>query len=353
VNEVHVVVPAGIDDPHRPSGGNLYDRRLCDELPAWGWAVREHLVPGRWPTPDAVDQARFDDLLAGLPDRAVVLVDGLIASASESLAGTTGRLRVVVLLHMPDATDHVEATVLRAAAGVVTTSNWSRDRVMAQDGIPADHVWTAIPGVDPVRPSAGSTDGRNLLMVGPVTPAKGHDVLVAALGGIADLDWHCVCAGSVDLHPAFVRDITAAAATANVADRLEFAGALSRPDLNAIRARTDLVISTSRREAYGMAVAEGLAAGIPVVATEVGGHPEAVGHTPDGTIPGALIPIDDHARLAATLRRWLTDSTMRDQWRHSAAQRSRHLTGWSDTARDVSAALTAVAGEPNPSSTAF
>ena len=45
-SEVHVVVPAGIDDPLRPSGGNVYDRRLCEELPAWGWTVHEHSVPG-------------------------------------------------------------------------------------------------------------------------------------------------------------------------------------------------------------------------------------------------------------------------------------------------------------------
>ncbi len=43
---VHVVVPEGIDDPARPSGGNTYDRQVCRGLAALGWTVHEHAVPG-------------------------------------------------------------------------------------------------------------------------------------------------------------------------------------------------------------------------------------------------------------------------------------------------------------------
>ncbi|HUS21256.1 MAG TPA: hypothetical protein VMZ66_04500, partial [Aeromicrobium sp.] len=64
---VHFVVPAGIDDPKRPSGGNVYDRRLCEELPHRGWAVQEHPVSGTWPTPGERDRDRLNALLAELP----------------------------------------------------------------------------------------------------------------------------------------------------------------------------------------------------------------------------------------------------------------------------------------------
>ena len=40
--EVHFVVPAGIDDSTRPSGGNAYDRRVCRGLVSAGWTVRMH-----------------------------------------------------------------------------------------------------------------------------------------------------------------------------------------------------------------------------------------------------------------------------------------------------------------------
>jgi len=344
MSEVHVVVPAGIDDPARPSGGNIYDRRLCDELARWGWSVREHLVPGSWPSPDPADQNRFKELLAGLPDRSVVLVDGLIASAAESLVGAAGRLRVVVLLHMPNATERTEAAVFRSVAAVVTTSQWSRGRVIAQHGLPVDRVWAAIPGVDPVRPAVGSASGRNLLVVGPVTPAKGHDMLIAALAEIADLDWHCTCVGALDLAPDFVASLAAEAQRLGISDRIEFTGPLSRAALDDIRSQADLLVSASRREAFGMAVAEGLAAGIPVIATDVGGQCEAVGCAPDGTVPGALIPVDDAKRLASDLRRWLTDPAARNRWRNAASQRSEQLASWAKTAQTVSTVLSTIAG---------
>ena len=44
MSEVHFIVPEGIDDPARPSGGNTYDRRVRHGLAALGWAVHEHAV---------------------------------------------------------------------------------------------------------------------------------------------------------------------------------------------------------------------------------------------------------------------------------------------------------------------
>ncbi len=80
-----------------------------------------------------------------------------------------------------------------------------------------------------------------------------------------------------------------------------------------------------------MAVAEGLARGIPVVATEVGGQPEAVG--PTGA--GLLVPPGDVGALAAALRRWLTEPGLRERLRGAAADRRATLTTWPETARVV------------------
>ena len=50
---VHLVVPEGIDDPARPSGGNAYDRQVRRGLASLGWSVHEHAVAGAaspgWP----------------------------------------------------------------------------------------------------------------------------------------------------------------------------------------------------------------------------------------------------------------------------------------------------------------
>ena len=88
--------------PGRPSGGNIYDRRVCQGLVTIGWTVRECPVAGSWPQPDLVARAQLTALVAAIPDEAVVLVDGLIASTvPEVLVPAAQRLRLVVLVHMP------------------------------------------------------------------------------------------------------------------------------------------------------------------------------------------------------------------------------------------------------------
>src|SRR5690348_5391164 len=94
---VHFVVPDGIDDPDRPSGGNVYDRRVRDGLVEAGWRVHEHAVTGFWAAPGRSALAGLAGVLDTLPDGALVLVDGLIATpARDVLLPEADRLRLVV-----------------------------------------------------------------------------------------------------------------------------------------------------------------------------------------------------------------------------------------------------------------
>ena len=97
-------------------------------------------------------------------------------------------------------------------------------------------------------------------------------------------------------------------------------------------ADADLLVVPSRAETYGMVVAEALAAGVPVVATSVGGIPEALGRTPAG-VPGLLVPPDDSAALAAALARWLTDAGLRRRLRGAALSRREGLPDWAEDRR--------------------
>ena len=100
--KVHVVVPDGIDDPARPSGGNAFDRQVCRGLALLGWSVHENAVPGSWPRPDAAACTALAGVVERIPDDSVVLIDGLVAStAMEVLVPQASRLRLVVLVHMP------------------------------------------------------------------------------------------------------------------------------------------------------------------------------------------------------------------------------------------------------------
>ncbi|GAB3196238.1 glycosyltransferase family 4 protein [Nocardioides hungaricus] len=293
---IHLVRPAHVDDPARPSGGNVYDRRIADALGAV-----EHTTT------------------ATVPSGAVALVDGLLSSPP--LLAEARRLRVVVLVHLPR-WEPWEGPVLRAVAGVVATSRWTRDRLVARYGL--ERVAVAEPGVDPAPVAAGTAAGSSLLAVGAVTALKGYDVLAAALARLG-LPYRCRGVGSTALEPSFAAGLTG----------VELTGPMTRADLDATYAEADLLVLASRAETYGMVVTEALAHGVPVVASDVGGVREALG------CGGVLVPPGDAVALAVALRRWLTDPGHRAGLRAAAVARRTSLAGWDRTAAVVADALAA------------
>jgi glycosyltransferase involved in cell wall biosynthesis len=350
VTAVDVVVPDGIDDPARPSGGNAYDRRVCRGLAAIGWSVHEHPMPGSWPQPDAAARASLTGVIAEMPDGAVVLIDGLIASSvPEVLVPEAGRLNLVVLLHMPlgdglpgegvpDARIQ-ERVVLSAAVAVVTTSTWTRRWLLDRYALSPAQVHIAEPGVDAAEIARGTSAGGELLCVAAVTPAKGHDVLLAALASITDLPWRCVCVGTLTRDPGFVERLGRQAWNGGIGDRVRFVGPRTGADLDVAYAAADALVLATRAETYGMVVTEALARGLPVLATTVGGVPETLGRGADGSRPGLLVPPGDREALAAALRCWLSDTVLRQRFRHVARERRATLPGWSATAVQISRIL--------------
>jgi len=351
VTTVHVVVPEGIDDPARPSGGNTYDRRVCRGLAGAGWSVCEHAVPGSWPRPDAASYAALDGVIRAIPDDAVVLLDGLVAStAPELLVPQASRLRLVTLVHMPLGHDPAddeartrEGAVVSAAASVVTTSRWARRTLLELYGLPGERVHVAEPGVDAAGLAPGTASAGALLCVAAVIRGKGHDLLLDALATVPDLPWQCLCAGRLDRDPAFVEGLRRRVLDRDLADRVSFPGPLTGADLARSYRAADLLVLASRAETYGMVVTEALAHGLPVVAAEVGGVPEALGHAPEGDLPGLLVPPGDPAALGAALRAWLGDAALRERLRRAARERRASLSRWSTTASVVSAVLTEAA----------
>ncbi|MDG4810443.1 glycosyltransferase family 4 protein [Micromonospora sp. WMMD1120] len=340
----HVVLPGDIDDPATPSGGNSYDRRICAGLGEHGWTVREHAVPGGWPHPDAAARAALAGVLAAAPDDAVVLIDGLIASTvPDLLAAHARRLRLVVLVHLP-LDDEAEAHALAAARAVVTTSEWTRQHLATRHPTLADRVRAAPPGVRPAPPAPGSAAGDRLLCVAAVTQHKGYDVLVDALSTLAGRSWTMVGAGTLAREPDLVRRLRDRLDAAGLTGRARLVGPLTGAALDAAYADADLLVLPSRGETYGMVVTEALARGLPVLATRVGGVPEALGRAPDGELPGLLVPPGDSAALARALTRWLDDGALRARLRRAALARRDTLTDWPVTTALLAAVLKEVAG---------
>ncbi|MGV9347669.1 glycosyltransferase family 4 protein [Streptomyces spiralis] len=356
---VHFVLPGGVDDPATPSGGNAYDRRVSLDLPGFGWQVRPHPVHGEWPRPGARARTELARVLRELPDGSVVLLDGLVAcGVPEIVVPEAERLRLAVLVHLPlgDETglepavaaelDARERQVLRAVPAVVATSDWAVRRLVSHHGLVPDRVHVAAPGAD-IAPLAPGTDGvSRLLCVAAVTPRKGQHRLVEALAAVTDLPWSCECVGALTQDPAYVARLRDLIAGHGLQDRFRLVGPRAGADLDARYAAADLMVLASYAETYGMAVTEALARGIPVLATDVGGVPEAVGRAPDGGVPGILVPPEDPLALAAELRGWFGEADVRRRLKAAARGRRAALDGWATTARSLAGVLARLPEEP-------
>ncbi|MFF4955343.1 glycosyltransferase family 4 protein [Streptomyces chattanoogensis] len=349
---LHFVLPGEVDDPAAPSGGNTYDRRVCRELPAAGWQVRPYAVPGSGPRPGPEARGELARCLAALPDGALVLLDGLVAcGVPEVIAPEAGRLRMAVLVHLPLADETGlapaaarelaarERRTLHAVGAVVATSRWAARRLVAQHGLAADRVHVAAPGADPAPLAPGTDGATRLLCVAAVTPRKGQHRLVEALAAVPDLPWTCECVGAAREDTPYMSQLASRVTEFGLDGRVRFPGPRAGAELEAHYAAADLLVLTSYAETYGMVVTEALARGIPVLATAVGGVPEAVGSAPDGSLPGLLVPSGDPAALTGALRGWLGDPELRQRLKISARGRRAMLEGWEMTAHNLATAL--------------
>jgi glycosyltransferase involved in cell wall biosynthesis len=113
----------------------------------------------------------------------------------------------------------------------------------------------------------------------------------------------------------------ALARTLALGDRVVFAGAI--PEAARVLPLVDLYLTASRREGLPTALLEAMACGVPVLATEVPGHVDAV--LPETT--GRLVPLDDAPGLAAAAALLLRDPALRARMGQAGRERvERHFT---------------------------
>ena len=315
---VRFIVPEGVDDPERVSGGNVYDRRVRDGLAGLGWDVRMTEVG---------DGGAVSAALNEVPSDETVLVDGLVAgwapAAVESAAVGT---RVVVLAHM------VTAAALGDAIRVITTSRWTASELIRLGMADEHRVTVAVPGADDGPVSRGGAG--ELLCVGAVAPHKGQDILLDALDRLRGLEWTCTVVGSRETDPDFARRIATSAAP--FGSRVRMPGVLHAEALQAAYQRSGLLVAPSRAESFGMAIADARRRGLPVIAAAVGGIPEAVAG--GGAL---LVKAGDPAALAASLEQWMTDPALRTRLRAEAADARLRSPRWADTVDRIDRVLAA------------
>ncbi len=327
------------------TGGYAYDRRMIAELSSLGWDVRHLALPGGYPFPSARDAAAAWTALDALDPGQSTLIDGLAYGAmGETAARLAARLRITALVHHPLALEggvppeetralgRQEARALAAAHTVATTSTTTARTLAGEYGVDEDRIFVAPPGTDPgpVAPARG--DPPVLVSVGAVVRRKGHDLLIEALATLSDLSWRCRVVGDVGRDPAWAADLLERARQAGLGERIDFAGEVA--DARAEIAAADLFVLASRHEGYGMAYAEAIIQGVPVVGCAVGHVPELVSEE-----AGVLVAPDDAPALARALRGLLEEPQRRRALAAGARRAARNLPTWSGSARVLERAL--------------
>lgn len=331
------------------TGGSIYNRRMIDGLRARGWSIALRELEGGYPVPSAADLKSAAAVLQSLPDGSLVVADGLAFGAmAEVVVAERHRLRLVPVVHLPLA-DEVgvepetareradgERRALAAAAIVIVTGDTTAATVRAY-GIDPERIRVVHPGTDrsPLAVGhGGNTVG--LLCVAAITAGKGHDVLVRALDANRDFPWRMTCAGSATRSPQTAARVRSAIHEAGLAGRIEFVGEADERALSALYARADLFVLPTRRETFGMAVAEAIGHGIPVVSTATGDIPALVAGA------GLIVPPGDQNAFTAALRAVLADPCRRAVLREAAVRARDRLVSWDQAAGILANALTDV-----------
>lgn len=338
-------------DLSTPTGGYAYDRRIIAELPKCGWQARVLDLGDGFPRPTADVRAAACARLAALPPISPVVVDGLAFGVLPEVAQTLERShRMVALVHHPLALESglstedanafraSERKVLAHSGHIVATSKATAQVLQADYGVSPDRISVVEPGTDPgeARPHRTGDGTVMLLAVGAIVQRKGYDVLIAALAGLKHLPWRLVIAGDRTRAPETVRQLDDAISDSGLADRVDLAGAVPDEHLSRLYGEADLFVLPSRFEGYGMAFAEALAHGLPVVATTAGAIPD--------TVPadaGVLVPPENVAALAGALRRLIEQPAARAAL--AAAARSARFPSWSEQAAKFAQVLERVA----------
>jgi glycosyltransferase involved in cell wall biosynthesis len=339
-------VPGDLDTP---TGGYAYDKRMIAELGALGWRVQALNIGEGFPRPDDATRHKAGALLGAVPAGRAIVIDGLAFGVLPEVAA---RLReshpLIAMVHHPLALEtgvtadeapklrESERAALACTRAVIANSQTTARALVADYGVPEDRITVAPPGTD--RPAAIPSREEHagpvrLLAVGAIVPRKGYDVLVTALDTLRTLDWRLTVVGDAR-DPDAARALKAQIADAGLGERIEFAGAVARDRLPALCAAADVFVLPSRYEGFGMAYAEAIAHGLPVIGTTAGAIPDTV--PPEA---GVLVRPDDASALAAALRRLIADTAARTRLAAGARAAAETLPTWRGSAEKFAAAI--------------
>jgi glycosyltransferase involved in cell wall biosynthesis len=336
------------------SGGYAYDRALLAQGRALGVEIIHVALSGGFPNPGKAEiVSSIAAIRAALQPGDVVLIDGLAYGALPEAAIHEINAPILALCHHPLCLETgldrqsaarlfaSEKAALALAQKIVVTSAHNKAELQDRFAAPAERIVVALPGTAPGVRAPRQGDPPVILALGALIARKGYDILLDALAGVTDLPWQLRIAGSPRAAPECAAQLYLRAARPDLAGHVAFLGEISASEARAALLDADVFVSASLYEGYGMALAEALSFGLPIIASR--------GGAVDKTLPdeAALkVAPGDAAGLRAGLRAVLSDSALAARLSEAAWRSGQALPDWPETARVVIDAARAAARQP-------
>jgi glycosyltransferase involved in cell wall biosynthesis len=329
------------------TGGYSYGRQILARLPGFGIDAVHCQLPGSFPNPslkDLVDSV--DAVNAAISPGDIVLIDGLAYGAFPEAAIRAINAPIIALCHHPlgletglepersRALIASETKALALAVRIIVTSKFTA-RILRQDFcVPESRIAVAEPGTEPAPRAIGTGTPLSLLAVGSITPRKAFGVLAEALAGLKDLSWRLSIVGGAHRAPETAMELQRLIEARGLSSRIQCLGELEGAALGDVFHRSDIFVSPSLYEGYGMALAEAMARGLPIITTTGGAASETV---PDEA--SLNVSPGDVAALRAALRSLISDAALCKRLSDASWRAGQGLPRWDDTASAVARAM--------------
>ena len=322
-----------VGDPTRQTGGYLYHARVFAGLRERGIDLVEVSAGAAGLAAQRANAPAFGQQFDPRPFDLVV-VDALARAVCAPWLDQWRAARpLVALVHElpsvahPDAANRaLEAALLRADRLIAVSAHGAA--ILVQRGVEAARIEIVAPGCDRLAHTMAANQTvapRRVICVAQWIARKGITTLVAAWGLLAPQDAVLELIGETDADAPYQAEVTAALAHLPAPARVVVRGVIADAALTEAYANAACFALPSCYEGYGMAFAEALVAGLPIIACPVGPVTALVGAA------GLFVPPHDPAALSAALERILAEPQLRRRLAAAARQRATEIPTWAQT----------------------
>jgi len=278
---LHFLIPGDIDTL---SSCYIYDKRLVEGLKKKGHDVEVYRLGDDFPFPSEDSLNHCHKVIKSIPSAEPIIIDslafGTIPSILKEVSATNP---IVALIHLPLSMDpnysayqrtlftSPEMEAFSLATKFVVSSEYTFE-ILLNLGIEAHKINLIIPGIDhfPQKKNYPEKPAK-LLSIANLCRSKDHAILVRALTALKDKDWVLHCYGNLDMDRDCLADFQAMIRKNSLQKKILVHATISGKELSDAYLDADLFVHPSDFEIYGMALAEALAHGIPVIASTGGG----------------------------------------------------------------------------------